>query len=83
MPVMQASTQVYNFSLDEIKKLVAADLTVSPDHITVEYVQTEISDAMDRYSRKEVTSVKVTVDTKKSEAAKSKIRSQFSDYPGR
>ena len=66
MPVMQASTQVYTFSLDEMKKLVAADLGVPVDAVTVEYQIQNIShDPYDRYGTDKVTKVNVTVDMKR------------------
>ena len=70
MPTMQASTQVYSFSLSEIKKLIAADLDVPVEAITVSYTMRSVNtDYYDRGpSRQEVSEVSVTVDTAKANA---------------
>lgn len=67
MPVMKAKTATYEFDLNEIKELIAADLDVPESAVSVEYVIQEVGgDPMDRYpGTKQVTKVRVTVDQTK------------------
>lgn len=63
MGVLKSRKETYEFSLDEIKKMIASDLEVPEEKVSVSYVQTDVSnDRMDRYPQYEVTSIKVTVD---------------------
>lgn len=68
MPVMSQKTTTYTFSLDELQKLIAADLKVPVDAVTVRYNLRDTSD--DRFSASasySVHDITVTVDTKKIE----------------
>lgn len=65
MPDLKASTVQYNFSLDEIKKMLAKELTVPEEVVTVTYNMVDVSDERDKYSRYVVGSVSVTIDNTK------------------
>ena len=54
----------YEFNLDAIKNMIASDLGVEVEKITVSYVIQQIgTDPMDRYPGKhQVTKIRVTVD---------------------
>ncbi len=65
MSILKSKKTEYEFSLDEIKKLIANDIQVNPDAITVNFNLTDISDYYDRYPIKQVTSVTVTIDETK------------------
>jgi hypothetical protein len=66
--ILKASTSTYEFSLDDLRALIAADLSVPTSSVTVEYVIQEVGgDPMDRYpGHKQVTKIKVSVDQTKS-----------------
>jgi hypothetical protein len=53
----------YEFSPEEMKFLIAADLKVSPERVSVQYVITEVGgDPLDRYrGTDQVTKIRVTV----------------------
>lgn len=53
----------YEFRLDQIKMLIALDLGVASDKVTVDYVIEEVgADPMDRYrGTDKVTKIRVTV----------------------
>jgi hypothetical protein len=61
--ILKSNISTYEFSLDEIKELICADLQLEIDQVTVEYVIEEVnSDPMDRYrGTDEVTKIRVTV----------------------
>lgn len=62
MAILKENKVVYEFSLEEVKKLIAADLEVSPENIQVEYVLTDVSDdRFEMFPRYKVTSIKVVV----------------------
>lgn len=63
-PVMKPRTTTFSYNPDEIKKLIADDLDVDPEHIEVKYVIQEVgADVLDRFpGTKQVTSVRVTVE---------------------
>jgi hypothetical protein len=63
MPVMTSNKKTYAYSLDEVRKLIASDIDVPGEFVTVEYVIREVGgDPMDRYpGTNEVIEVKVTV----------------------
>ena len=69
MSILTSKKTEYEFSLDEMKKLIASDLGQDVENISVEYVKTDVSnDRFDNYPRYEVTKIKVSVDqTKKSQ----------------
>lgn len=61
--ILKSKVLTYEFDLDTMKKLIAEDLKVSVDRVTVEYVIQEVGgDPMDRFpGHKQVTGVRVTV----------------------
>ena len=59
MPKHINRTSTYEFDLNEIKQLVANELKVNSDQVTVEYVLEDIGD--DRFSNLKVAKLKVTV----------------------
>lgn len=61
--VLKTTVSTYEFDLDAMKALIAADLNVAQSTINVEYVIQEVGgDPMDRFpGHKQVTKVKVTV----------------------
>ena len=66
MPELKASTIQYKYSVDEIKAMLARELGVLTNEISVTYDKTDMSDdRFERYPRYEVTSVTVTVDNTK------------------
>jgi hypothetical protein len=55
----------YEYGLDEIKKLLAKELSVVPERVEVEYVISEVgADRMDRGGWPAVTAVRVQVDNR-------------------
>lgn len=62
-----ATVVTYDVTLEQMKNLIARDLNVSSDDITVNYVVEEIGgDFMDRFpGTKQVTKIKVTYKKKK------------------
>jgi hypothetical protein len=62
--ILKSSSTVYEFDLPSMKKLIAADLGVRLEQVSVEYVIQEVGgDPMDRYpGRSAVTQVRVTVE---------------------
>lgn len=56
----KATTIEYKFDLDTMKKLIASDMKVPEDELTIEYVIRDQSSSMDQYSNYVVTSIKVT-----------------------
>ena len=83
MGILTASTQTYEFTLDEMKKLIASDLGVNSSSINVEYKIGDVGpgDPMDRYPAPQgVVGVKVTVNTKelvKQPAVQNNLASQI------
>lgn len=67
MAILKSKTTRYEFSLDEMKKLIAQDMKVPVEAIHVNYVIQEVGgDPMDRYPGiKEVTKIEVIVDETK------------------
>jgi len=63
MPTLTSSKETFEFSLEEIKKLITKDLEKDPEKISVNYVIQEVGgDPMDRYPGvKTVTKIQVTV----------------------
>lgn len=63
MPTLRATERHYIFKPEEIQALIANDLGVSKEKVTVRYVIEEVDgDPMDRYpGRDEVTRIEVTV----------------------
>lgn len=62
MSILTSKKTEYEFSLDEMKKLIAADLGEAVENISVEYVKTDVSHNCFDYPRYEVTKIKVSVD---------------------
>ena len=63
MPILKAKRETYEFSLDDIKKLICNDLNVPENTVTVKYKTVDTSD--DRFGGSpsySVTSVEVTVE---------------------
>lgn len=44
MPVLKSTKETFAFSLEDIKKLICADLEVAEDKVTVNYKLKDISD---------------------------------------
>lgn len=67
MAILKAKTTKYEFSLDEMKKLISQDMNVPIEAIHVNYVIQEIGgDPMDRYPGVDtVTKIEVIVDETK------------------
>jgi hypothetical protein len=63
MAILKSKILTYEFGLDEMKALIASDLKVHVDRVSVEYVIQEVGgDPMDRFpGHKQVTGVRVTV----------------------
>jgi len=64
MAILKASKQIYEFSLEDMKALIAADLNVNPNAVDVQYTIGDIGlgDPMDRYpAPRGVKGVRVTV----------------------
>jgi hypothetical protein len=61
--ILKSKILTYEFGLDEMKALIAADLKVHVDRIDVTYVIQEVGgDPMDRFpGHNQVTKVRVTV----------------------
>lgn len=61
--ILKSNVSTYEFSLDQMKVLIAKDLEVSEQMIDVEYVKREVgADPMDRFpGHLEVVSIRVTV----------------------
>lgn len=70
MAILKASKQIYEFSLDDMKALIASDLGVPASAINVSYVEGDVgpSDPMDRFpTPRGIVSVSVTVNNEKYE----------------
>jgi hypothetical protein len=66
MPKLIDDTVIYKFSTEEIKKMLAADLSVPIEAISVKYDNVDVSDQyINDYPRYETESVSVTVDRTK------------------
>lgn len=67
MAILKSKTTKYEFSLDEMKKLIAEDMKVPVEAIHVNYVIEEVGgDVLDRYPGiKTVTKIEVIVDETK------------------
>lgn len=67
MAILKSKTTRYEFSLGEMKKLIAQDMKVPEEAIHVNYVIEEVGgDPMDRYpGTKQVTKIEVVVDETK------------------
>lgn len=67
MAILKSKTTRYEFSLDEMKKLIAQDMKVPVEAIHVNYVIQEVGgDPMDRYPGIDtVTKIEVIVDETK------------------
>ena len=65
--ILKSKISVYEFDLDEMKRLIAVDLDVLMKHITVEYIIREVGgDPMDRFpGHNQVVGVRVTVNVTK------------------
>ena len=61
--ILKSEVSTYEFSLEQMKLLIAADLNVDPNRVTVTYVMQEVGgDPMDRFpGHKQVTRVEVSV----------------------
>lgn len=66
MPTMKHSKRTFEYKPEEIKKLIASDLKVSPDCVEVDFIIQEVGgDPMDRFpGRDEVTKINVVVTEK-------------------
>lgn len=65
MAILKASKQIYEFSLPEIKALIANDIGVPVDRVSVEYVQGDLGlgDPLDRHpAPRGVVKIRVTVE---------------------
>jgi hypothetical protein len=71
--ILKSSQETYEFGLDQMKELIAADLQVHVDCVTVRYVIQEVGgDPMDRFpGRDQVTKIEVTVDKTKGKSTPS------------
>jgi hypothetical protein len=65
MPKLIDDTVIYKFSTEEIKKMLAADLSVPIEAISVKYDNVDVSDPCDDWPQYEIASVSVTVDRTK------------------
>ena len=66
MPNLIAKKTTYEFALEDMEKLIAAELNVQVSTVTVEYVIQEVGgDCMDRGGYDKVTKIRVTVDETK------------------
>lgn len=68
MAILKASKQIYEFTLDDMKALIASDLGVPASAIDVSYVEGDVgpSDPMDRFpTPRGIVSVSVTVNNEK------------------
>ncbi len=66
MALLKSKKTKYEFSPDEIKKLIANDMEIPLDAVSVEYVLSDIAD--DRFSTipdYQVTKIEVTIDETK------------------
>lgn len=62
MATLTASSLTYKFSLDEMKKLIAKDLNLAEEDISVRYIVRDTSnDEFGRYSNYNVTEIEVSV----------------------
>lgn len=63
MAVLKSKVSIYEFALEDMKKLIAADLEIPVAFIDVEYVIREVGgDPMDRFpGHDQVVGVRVTV----------------------
>lgn len=65
MPELQSSEVTYKFTLGEIKNMLAKELNVRVEAVTVTYNKVDVSEGYDRYPSYKVGSVSVTVDKTK------------------
>jgi len=65
MPTLTSSSVTYEFSLEELTKLIAADLMVPIDAIKIDFVQKDFAGYGDRGSDFRTVGLKVTVDNTK------------------
>ncbi len=66
MSILKSKTTNYEFSLEEMSKLIANDLGFPVEAITVSYIQQDVSnDRFDRFPNYQVTKVQVKVDETK------------------
>lgn len=65
--ILKSSVETYEFGLDQMKELIAADLQVDSACVEVRYVIQEVGgDPMDRFpGTKQVTKIEVTVNKTK------------------
>jgi len=66
MPLLKSNTTVYEFSLEEMKKLIASDLQIPVEAIQVSYIMEDTSD--DRFGggpNYKVTKIEVKIDETK------------------
>lgn len=61
--ILKSEISTYEFTLEQMKQLIVADLNVDPNRVTVNYVIQEVGgDPMDRFpGHKQVTKVEVIV----------------------
>ena len=66
MSILKSKTTNYEFSLEEMSKLIANDLGFPVEAISVSYIQQDVSnDRFDRFPNYQVTKVRVKVDETK------------------
>lgn len=76
MAILKASKQIYEFTLDDMKALIASDLGVPASSVSVNYVEGDVGlgDPMDRYpAPRGIVGITVTVDCQKSDKPKSMV----------
>ncbi len=54
------TTNVYTITIQEIKELIAADLEIPVDEISISYIQKDTTDHMDRYPSQKFDGINVT-----------------------
>lgn len=79
MPLLKSTKTTYLVNLDELKILIADDLKVNADAVTVRFVMTDQSGYGDRSTNYQVTGVEVIVDNTINEPRTGRI---FPDEPG-
>jgi len=65
MPIIKSKTTEYEFSLEEIRTILAEYLEVSASDVEVDYIIEKVGAEYDFEGFKEVTRVQVTVDRNK------------------
>lgn len=74
MAILKSKLTTYEFSLDEIKALIANDLELPVEVISVEFVQQDMSnERFDTHPNYQVTKLRVNVDETKTKGQKNKF----------